>query len=178
MKKLCSLTRSFALVACAAFASSFSSCSHTPALSSNANVAETLIGRPAGEAFDALGPPIRTVGTVNSGAAIWAHHKEFEVSHYVPGRSYTSTSYNPISDVYTERTVITRGYTYYTTDSITYLIQVRFFNRKISEIYYSNHNHTMAGMSNWKDANKTEMNWNSYLANDELKELNPLAELI
>ncbi len=171
MHRIHDLLKKGAIVACTLTMCVLVSCTQPSVLCANANVAQTLLGRPARESVDVMGLPIATLGSAKSGKALWGKTRDYRVPHYVPSRSYSSTSYSPYSDTYTVTTTTTPGYTYYTYDFIGYVVKMQFLNDKIVSVDYKTHNYDMAAYRPWKKQNLNILTWNSYAANDKLKDL-------
>lgn len=152
------------------------SCQTQNRLSDNANMAQVLLGRAPRESVDVMRTPDKTAGNAQNGKALWTYYTSFNVPHYVPGQSYSSSSYNALSDTYTITTTTTPSYTYYTKDFITHIVLMQFLNNKIVGVDYFTHNYTMGQNSEWKKAHASLLSWNRSNANDELDAVRKLEQ--
>lgn len=158
------------LLTCATL-SSLCSC-NSKVLSHNANVGQLLMGRSIQDATSALGLPKKEAHNGSRSMLAWEFEHRYTTQHYVPGESYTTSSYNYLSDTITTRTTYTPGYSY-TRNHLMWWIALGTFdyNRLVAYRYNGN---TDWSLPTWEEENKHLLTWNQACASDDLETLQEL----
>lgn len=159
--KILYLTTSLVLLAC-----------HTPNnISFNENTAQLLLGQDTAVTKEVFrDAPVKITGTKESASGFWYYKRDYEKQHYVPSRSYTSSSYNPYTDTQHITTTYTPGYTYTTQDFMAYMVEIFSSNYRITGVDFTARQMTFA-TNDWCDKNRYLITWNRSNANDQLEPL-------
>lgn len=145
-------------------------------ISGNENDAQLMLGQSmeiTKEVFNKA--PDKIVGTKESCAACWYYMHEYQRTHYVPGYSYSTSSYDSYTKTLSTKTYSYPGYTYTTPDYNAYFVVVFAKNYRITGVDFAARQANFSSKA-WRGKNSVLRDWNYYNANDRLKDLKNLEQ--
>lgn len=153
-----------------------SACQSVNKISVNENAAQLMLGQSTEIVKDVFSKaPDKITGTKESCSALWYYMYKYQRTHYVPGYSYSTSSYNSYTDTLTLNTYSRPGYTYTTPDFDSYMVEVFAKNYRITGVDFTARQATFSTNA-WRWKNSVLFDWNYYNANDKLKELKELEQ--